>query len=148
MLKVERGATYGARLVTTEPIPSSTEIASFAGAERIARPSYLSIQIGPGTHVEDIGLCRYLNHSCQPTTIVDVARLRVVAARDIPAGEELSFFYPSTEWQMDRPFECLCGAPDCLGTISGAKDVPAEVLHRYFVNPHIWRMKENEREQL
>ena len=48
-----------------------------------------------------------------------------MAGRDIAAGEELTYFYPSTEWEMDRPFRCLCGAPDCVGVVSGAKAPPA-----------------------
>lgn len=32
------------------------------------------------------------------------------ALRDIQPGDELSFFYPSTEWEMAQGFECKCGA--------------------------------------
>jgi hypothetical protein len=68
--------------------------------------------------------------------------LRVVANRDLKAGEDLSFFYPSTEWNMGKPFECLCDAPKevCLGQISGAEGVDGEVLKKYQINPHISAM--------
>lgn len=59
---------------------------------------------------------RYLNHSCHPNC---EARLReggiwLVALRDIPEGEELTFNYgyDLTDW---RSHPCRCGAPDCVG---------------------------------
>lgn len=57
-------------------------------------------------------------------------------------GDELSFFYPSTEWDMAQPFECLCGSKECRGTISGAKDMPAEVLKNYWLSSHIRELLE------
>ena len=41
---------------------------------------------------------------------------------------------------MDRPFRCLCGAPDCVGVVSGAKHLPPEALRRYPLAPHIRRL--------
>jgi len=49
----------------------------------------------------------------------------------------LNFFYPSTEWEMDRPFICLCGAPQCVRLVAGAKYLAIDTLSRYFVNQHI-----------
>ena len=57
-------------------------------------------------------------------------------------GDELSFFYPSTEWDMAQPFDCLCGAKECRGKISGAKDMPAEVLKKYWLSSHIQELLE------
>ena len=36
--------------------------------------------------------------------------MRLTALRPISEGDELTFFYPSTEWAMAEPFECGCGA--------------------------------------
>ena len=52
-------------------------------------------------------------------------------------GQELTFFYPSTEWAMDQSFDCLCGTKSCLGRISGAKDMSADQLRKYFLNEYI-----------
>lgn len=52
-------------------------------------------------------------------------------------GDELTFFYPSTEWKMAQPFDCLCGTKDCRGTISGANGMSREILSKYWLNPHI-----------
>lgn len=67
--------------------------------------------------------------------------------KPIKEGEELRFFYPSTEWSMVQPFPCSCGASSlsttggpCLGEIRGAKDIKTEVLERYWLSDHIWEM--------
>jgi len=64
----------------------------------------------------------------------------VFALRDIGAGEELTCFYPSTEWDMVRPFVCRCGAPHCVRFVTGARYLSADVLGRHFVNAHIRRL--------
>lgn len=53
------------------------------------------------------------------------------------AGNELTFFYPSTEWDMAQPFDCLCKHKECRGMISGAKDMPIDILSEYWLNAHI-----------
>lgn len=57
--------------------------------------------------------------------------------RELKVGDALTFFYPSTEWDMARGFECACGADECLGEIRGARWLSGEVLGRYWVNEHI-----------
>jgi hypothetical protein len=140
MLCVEPGAACGSQLITTEPYTAGQVIAGIPDSRRASRPTKRSIQIGLDAHVEDIGVLCYLNHSCRPNCSIDTATLSLAAGRDIAAGEELTFFYPSTEWDMAHPFRCLCGAPDCVGVVSGAKDLPAETLRRYTLAPHIRRL--------
>lgn len=55
----------------------------------------------------------------------------------LKVGDELTFFYPSTEYDMAQPFECRCQEKECRGTISGAKDTAPEVLRQYWLNAHI-----------
>lgn len=68
--------------------------------------------------------CTYsytVNHSCNPNVAFDLSStyspdsdegstwcLKSLS-RPIKAGEPLTFFYPSTEWDMDRGFDCACG---------------------------------------
>ena len=40
--------------------------------------------------------------------------------QDIEIGDQLTFFYPSTEWKMEQPFTCICGYTKCIGLIEGA----------------------------
>jgi hypothetical protein len=100
-----------------------------------------SIQIGLQEHAEPLpSFLRYLNHSCDPSMFVDVRAKRVVALRAIKPGDELTFFYPSTEWRMQSPFACECGANLCCGEIRGAAELPAGVLQRYRLSPVIMQM--------
>ena len=78
-----------------------------------------------------------MNHSCAPNAIVDIQRWEVRAAAPIHKGLEITYFYPSTEWDMAQPFKCNCGAKECLGTIGGAKHIPRPVLRKYVLNSHI-----------
>jgi hypothetical protein len=141
MIHIEHGGSaYGARLITDGLYARGQLIYRIAGHRIAPQPTYQTIQIGQATHIEELGVLAYLNHSCRPNTIVDTAALTVTAARDIAASEELTFFYPSTEWEMDRPFVCLCGAPQCVRLVAGAKYLSIDTLSRYFINRHIREM--------
>jgi len=57
-----------------------------------------------------------VNHSCEPNiafdlTSADKQKWHARALRDIDPGETITFFYPSTEWDMKQSFECQCGTP-------------------------------------
>ena len=71
---------------------------------------YTSVQCSCDGHMEFNSDLVFMNHSCDPTAIVDVQAMEVRAAVDVSAGGELTFFYPSTEWEMEQPFQCWCGA--------------------------------------
>jgi len=138
MLIIEHGGSaYGARLITDQPYAQGEIIYRISGYKITPQATYQTIQLSATEHIEELGVLAYLNHSCQPNTIVDMSALVVIAARDIAAGEELNFFYPSTEWIMDRPFVCLCGAPQCVRLVAGAKYLSVDALSRHFINKHI-----------
>ncbi len=61
----------------------------------------------------------------------------VIATRDLAPGDELTFFYPSTEWEMSSPFICLCGAANCIHVVAGARFLPLSTLEHHFLNQHI-----------
>ena len=100
------------------------------------RPTRHTVQVEEATHIE-VGVLATLNHSCDPNLLLDTARMLVIAARDIAPGEELTYFYPSTEWEMAEAFACRCGSAGCLGVIRGARYLPRRTLRRYFVNRHL-----------
>jgi hypothetical protein len=125
----------GARCVASRSLRRGEAIVRVAGA--LTRQSYRTIQIDKYGHLEEPRILAFLNHACHPTVLVDTRRLSVVAATDIAAGEELTFFYPSTEWKMVRPFICLCGSAPCLHYIAGARHLSLDSLDRYFINSHI-----------
>jgi hypothetical protein len=127
---------HGVRVVSRRRFARGDAIWPVSGSS--TAPSERTIQIGPSTHVEDVARLAFLNHSCDPNTVVDTSAVPMLfALRDIAPGEELAFFYPSTEWDMVCPFVCWCGAPRCLGRVAGARYLSVDTLARYFVNAHI-----------
>ena len=65
--------------------------------------------------------------------------MEFVALEDIEIGKELTFFYPSTEWEMAQAFSCHCGSKDCLRSIQGAAFLADEILERYRLTDFILR---------
>ncbi|KAK1147895.1 hypothetical protein N8T08_000410 [Aspergillus melleus] len=101
--------------------------------------AYTSVQTGRDSHIELNSDLVYCNHSCAPTLDFDMGKMevRVVADRDLKVGDALTFFYPSSEWDMDQAFECKCGAESCKEYIKGAKDMSRDQLKGYWLNEHI-----------
>lgn len=102
----------------------------------VNKPTRFTVQIGRDQHT-DVGKLAALNHSCDPNVFLDTENLVMVACRDIAKGEELSFFYPSTEWEMDAPFICLCGSSNCIHVVAGARFLPLSTLEHHYLNKHI-----------
>lgn len=95
-------------------------------------PNYLTVQISENKHITlDPEFLQYINHSCEPNAFFDTAAMQLVCLKDIAENEEITFFYPSTEWEMDQPFVCQCGKPNCLQLIQGASFLSAETLSQY-----------------
>lgn len=63
-------------------------------------------------------------------------------AKGLAVGQELTFFYPSTEWDMAQGFDCFCGAKTCRGFISGAKNMSKKQLEGMWLNAHIRELLE------
>ncbi len=103
------------------------------------KPNRFTVQMDRSLHTE-VGKLSALNHSCDPNVILDMDNMVVVASRDIKAGDELSFFYPSTEWEMAAPFICLCGAANCIHVVAGARFLPLSTLEHHYLNRHIREM--------
>jgi hypothetical protein len=100
------------------------------------KPNRYTVQIAHDKHTH-VGKLAALNHSCDPNVFLDTQHMEMVAARDIEKGDELFFFYPSTEWEMDAPFICLCGSANCINVVAGARFLPLSTLERHYLNAHI-----------
>ncbi len=88
----------------------------------VDRPGRHTIQIDARRHQAGTGeIDDYLNHSCDPNSALDFTRLELVSLRKITPGEELSFNYLTSEWDMAAPFACQCGACDRLGGRPGPR---------------------------
>ncbi|MFA6110286.1 MAG: SET domain-containing methyltransferase [Candidatus Latescibacterota bacterium] len=116
----------GRGLRATRPIPVEMPILEIRGTP-VAAPDRYSIQIDEDHHLLPDGQAwGFLNHSCAPNCRIAFGDWTVVATREIGVGEELTFDYLTTEWEMATPFECHCGAVDCRGLIQGFKHLSPE----------------------
>ena len=126
-------AIHGVCLVTTEPIHAGEliweldepmyswqEIESWDDDRRQAFDWY-GFRCGEDRYSLPEGLSREMNHSCDPTTWWR-GSTRLVARRDIEAGEEITYDYTTCEIDDvgGNAFEmkCSCGSRNCRGTIS------------------------------
>jgi hypothetical protein len=101
-------------------------------------PAVHSVQINESDHILlDPEFLEYTNHSCSPNVVFDVSNMVVTAVQPISTGDEIVYFYPSTEASMNRPFSCLCDSEHCLGLIEGAEYLPPSVLDRYHLADHV-----------
>ena len=107
-------------------------IADFSAGTIAAEPTYLTVQVDTGKHITlQPEFLQYINHSCAPNVFFDTTTMKLVALKEIRQEEEMTFFYPSTEWEMTQPFRCYCGSPACLGEIKGAAFLSKNVWKQY-----------------
>jgi hypothetical protein len=147
LLRVEKNpGSFASRSISLVSLPAGSIFA------RITSPTpavvaYSSVQASRDLHIELNSDLVYINHSCKPSLVFDMERweVRVDGGRDLKEGDELTFFYPSTEWSMAQPFECGCKEEGCKGEIKGAKDMEENVLRQYWLNKHIEEMLEEKR---
>ncbi|KAH9907963.1 hypothetical protein F4778DRAFT_455409 [Xylariomycetidae sp. FL2044] len=113
-----------------------------------AEPTYATVQCGQDKHLNLNSDLLYINHSREPSLIFDTANLNIIAGpKGLQPGQELTFFYPSTEWAMAQSFNCLCCAPTCRGRISGARDMTEDQLKGTWQNGHIRKLLEEKQQR-
>ncbi len=96
-------------------------ICTFSAGTVQTEASYLTVQTGIDQHITlQPEFLQYINHSCDPNVFFNTTSLELEALKAIQPGDELMFFYPSTEWNMAQPFDCYCGSNQCLHQIRGA----------------------------
>ncbi len=115
------------------------QVFSTFGAKKILnQPNYLTVQINQERHIMlDPEWLQYMNHSCDPNVFFDTTKQVVTVLKPIDVGEEITFFYPSTEWSMHRAFDCLCQSDNCLESIQGAAHLPLELITNYQLSDYI-----------
>jgi hypothetical protein len=107
-------------------------ISRFRAGSTQSYATYLTVQTGPDKHITlQPEYLQYINHSCDPNVFFDTKRMELVCLKPLQAGDELTFFYPSTEWDMAQPFVCNCGSKECLQLINGASHLDKSTLKKY-----------------
>jgi hypothetical protein len=107
-------------------------IADFSPGTIGAEPTYLTVQVGIRKHITlQPEFLQYINHSCDPNVFFNTTTMELVALKELKPEDEMTFFYPSTEWKMTQSFTCYCGSPYCLGEIKGAAFLSRETSEKY-----------------
>lgn len=137
------------QLSSLKPFQPGDVLCSFHAGETVKQPTYLTVQTGIDTHITlRPEFLQYINHSCNPNVFFDTTAMQLVCLKPIDAGEEFTFFYPSTEWDMNQPFVCRCAAANCLQLIQGANYLSAETLKQYrltdFISQQLYRKAQPE----
>lgn len=142
--KIElREGDIGLGVVAREPIAKGEVLVALAHVF-VSKPEQHTIQVDAERHqagtreIDD-----YLNHSCEPSAALDAERLCFVAARDIAPGEDVTFNYLTSEWDMVAPFECRCGAAGCFGQIRGFRHLSPDEQARLepLLTPFLRRLR-------
>ena len=133
LVEVREATTTGHKsLVATCACKSDDVLCAFSARETFSEANRLTIQIGINRHITlRPEFLQYTNHSCAPNIFFDTTMMQVIALKAIKPGDELTFFYPSTEWDMAQPFACHCGESRCLRYINGAAYMAPDVLRQH-----------------
>lgn len=119
-------------LFATQSFQPGEVIADFSAGTIAAEPTYLTVQVGIRKHITlQPEFLQYINHSCEPNVFFNTTTMQLVALKEINAEEEMTFFYPSTEWKMTQSFNCYCGSPACIGEVKGAAFLSKEAQEKY-----------------
>ncbi|MEO7523187.1 MAG: SET domain-containing protein-lysine N-methyltransferase [Ferruginibacter sp.] len=141
---IENTVTQQKSLHALISIKKGDLICSFSAAQVFDSPNFLTVQTGVSEHITlDPQFLQYCNHSCSPNIFFDTTTMKLIALKDIEPSEELSFFYPSTEFDMAQTFLCYCGSKDCLQNIKGAKYIPKDIIARYKLTGFIKQQLKN-----
>jgi SET domain-containing protein len=120
---------------TTAPITKGTVVVEYTGPRITIKeadalyddhPRTYLFGVTDGKHVIDgEGVAAFINHSCDPNCEADEIKGRVwiIAARDIQAGEELTYDYNLYDGDLDDPSPCLCGTPNCRGSMYSEEEL-------------------------
>ncbi len=100
-----------------------------------------SLQLTQNEHIEPIDEVgnflwgHYLNHSCDGNVYVEPdyesKMIRVLARRDIAAGDEIAVDYATMESEISRGIVCMCDSVVCRGKIVGFKELTGEERQKY-----------------
>lgn len=121
-----------------QDLAAGVQLSTIDGGNRLDNPNRYTVQINEKEHLElNPEYLQYINHSCEPNVFFDTTKMVLITLRPITAGEELTFFYPSTEWKMTEPFDCLCQSPHCLGRIGGAAYLAKANIEKYRLTNYV-----------
>ncbi len=122
------------RLIANRPVAAGEHLFTVVG-ELSHRPTKYTVQVGPAMHIDvpaeydfeailDRFYWRFMNHGCDPT--VTIKGREVVSLKPIEFGQDITFNYNTTEYDMAEPFACRCGSERCAGRVQGFRHLSAD----------------------
>jgi hypothetical protein len=84
----------------------------------------------------------FVNHSCDPSALIEWSDLSLVAKREILPGEQVTYDYMTSDWDGEDPFHCQCGAEQCRESIRGFRHLTLAQQEkvRHLASPYIQKM--------
>lgn len=169
LMKVVHGTgDFSSKLVSLVDREPGALFAKIEGTVVASHRAYTSVQVNEHTDIELNSDLVFCNHSCNPSVVFDMKSFQVRVVNEMPlkAGDDITFFYPSTEWEMQQPFvsfllyfvpghsltdemmdhmltlgqHCRCGSENCVGIVRGAKYLDDATLEKYWLNAHVERL--------
>ncbi|KAL9594216.1 MAG: hypothetical protein Q9219_007159 [cf. Caloplaca sp. 3 TL-2023] len=143
LIQVRQGSDRRSAAVSLVSLPAGAHFANMTAATMTPYTTWTSVQYGKdGSSLELNSDLVFCNHSCRPSLVFDMSSLAVRVAEDrtLEVGDELTFFYPSTKWDMVEPFECECRLENrkhCGERIAGAKHTRDALLQKNWLNSYI-----------
>ena len=132
----------GLGIVARKRIRRGQRVLKFFGElvskEGVTNPN-AALQLDGNLFLESDGsIDENLNHSCNPNCYIDFRQLALVALKEIQKGEELTFDYNTSEYDLiDQGcfFTCLCGSLNCIGEVKGFRYLPVD--HKKKIQPFL-----------
>src|SRR6266849_2793835 len=134
-LIIRSSSLHGAGVYTTAPIEKGARVLEYTGPRLTVRQTdglyagsevtYLFGMDDGKTVIDGFGMAAFVNHSCHPNCETDQIedRVWIIALRDVPAGEELTYDYNIYDAEPGEKSPCRCGAPNCRGTMYSEDEV-------------------------
>ena len=92
-------------LFATTAFSKGDVIIDFGSSKIVDTPNYLTVQVGEDKHIHlSPEYLQYTNHSCEPNVLFNTSTMQLECLIDIAIGDELTFFYPATEWKISQTF--------------------------------------------
>ena len=126
-LQVVRSSIHGYGVVCSRPFRAGEVVADVDGValrlEDVVDDEYC-LWVTDELYFDMVDQTRWINHSCSPNGAVETdvdengqVTARIVALRDIAAGEEITYDY---EFSVEHAIPCHCASPTCRGLIIDA----------------------------
>eukprot|EP00924_Labyrinthula_sp_SR-Ha-C_P008318 snap_masked-scaffold_11-processed-gene-9.30-mRNA-1 protein AED:0.04 eAED:0.04 QI:0/-1/0/1/-1/1/1/0/173 len=95
----------------------------------VDKPTMHTLQLAETRHVSPFDGAECISHSCtnnNVAAIIEEKRAKFIILKDVKEGEELSFNYNCTEWDMNSPFVCQCAKCQGRKMVQGFKHLEDE----------------------